>query len=90
LRIFAAEEAARQWVLAFVAWYNSEHRHSGIKYVTPDQRNHCEADAICRQRARTHERAYALHPTRWSRHIRCWKQPEDVWINQPRPIHQVV
>lgn len=88
VRGFADEEAARQWILAFVTWYNSEHRHSGIKYVTPDQRHHGKADAICRQRTRTYEKAYVLHPARWSRHIRCWKQPEAVWINQPRPIHQ--
>lgn len=32
-------EAARQWVLAFVRWYNEEHRHSAIRFVTPAQRH---------------------------------------------------
>jgi transposase InsO family protein len=36
---FASCEAARQWVARFVTWYNTEHRHSAIRYVTPDQRH---------------------------------------------------
>ena len=32
-------EAAQAWVTTFVAWYNAEHRHSGIRFVTPDQRH---------------------------------------------------
>jgi len=35
---FASPEAAREWMAMFVAWYNEEHRHSGIKHVTPAQR----------------------------------------------------
>jgi putative transposase len=30
--------SVREWVDQFTAWYNEEHRHSGIKYVTPNQR----------------------------------------------------
>jgi transposase InsO family protein len=32
---FADVAAARQWVQGFVRWYNQEHRHSGIRFVTP-------------------------------------------------------
>lgn len=32
---FATLEDARAWVESFVGWYNEEHRHSGIRYVTP-------------------------------------------------------
>ncbi len=31
-------EQARGWVLAFVRWFNDEHRHSVIRFVTPKQR----------------------------------------------------
>ena len=31
--------SVREWVDQFIAWYNEEHRHSGIKYVTPNQRH---------------------------------------------------
>jgi hypothetical protein len=32
-------EGARQWVKGFVYWHNNEHRHSRIKFVTPNQRH---------------------------------------------------
>ena len=32
---FADLTAARQWAAHFVEWYNAEHRHSGLRYVTP-------------------------------------------------------
>src|SRR3546814_8876138 len=36
---FADIDQARAWVQGFVAWYNTEHRHSGIQFVTPAQRH---------------------------------------------------
>ncbi len=30
---------ARQWAMFIVYWYNNEHRHSKIKFVTPNQRH---------------------------------------------------
>ncbi|MDC6383728.1 integrase core domain-containing protein, partial [Pseudomonas graminis] len=38
-RPFESLDEARQWVIEFVAWYNDEHRHSALKYVTPSQRH---------------------------------------------------
>ena len=32
---FSNLEAARDWVSTFAAWYNHEHLHSGIKFVSP-------------------------------------------------------
>jgi putative transposase len=31
--------AARNWVAGLVRWYNHEHRHSAIRFVTPAQRH---------------------------------------------------
>jgi len=76
------EEACR-WVAAFVGWYNDQHRHSGIRFVTPSQRHSGSAIAICKRSAEVYEKARIAHPTRWSRHTRCWHQPEEVWINKP-------
>ena len=45
-------EAARKWVFGFVLWYNYEHRHSAIRYVTPDQRHRCADKALLKQRVR--------------------------------------
>ena len=34
---FSDTGEAREWVAAFVHWYNTEQKHSGIGYVTPDE-----------------------------------------------------
>jgi transposase InsO family protein len=82
-RPFASKDEACEWVAAFVDWYNHRHRHSGIKFVTPHQRHSGAATAICKQRADVYEKALQAHPRRWSRSTRCWRQPEEVWINKP-------
>ena len=43
---FVSIEAARQWVHSFVQWYNHEHRHSAIRYVTPNQRHRGVREAV--------------------------------------------
>jgi len=70
-------------VAAFVDWYNHRHRHSGIKFVTPQQRHSGDAVEICRRRAVVYEQTRQQNPRRWSRSTRCWHQPEVVWINPP-------
>jgi hypothetical protein len=72
-------------VASFLDWYNHRHRHSGIKFVTPQQRHSGQAVEICRQRTLVYKQARQRHPRRWSRSIRCWQQPEVVWINPPPP-----
>ena len=84
-RPFASVEEACLWVASFVDWYNHRHRHSGIKFVTPQQRHSGQAVAICRHRAHVYEQARQQNPRRWSRSTRCWHQPEVVWINPPPP-----
>jgi len=66
-----------------VDWYNHRHRHSGIKFVTPDLRHNGVAVKICEHRGRVYEQALELNQRRWTRSTRCWPQPEVVWINQP-------
>lgn len=69
---------------SFVDWYNLRHCHSGIKFVTPHQRQSGQAEKICLHRIEVYEQARQRHPRRWSRSIRCWRRPEVVWINQPQ------
>ena len=76
------------WFEGFVEWYNGEHRHSGIKYVTPNQRHFGEADAICAIRQQTYSKAHQENLHRWSRLSRCWKQPEIDKVNYPLPEQQ--
>jgi len=55
-----------------VHWCNDEHRHSGIRYVTPAQR-HCGADhAILAARHELYLKARERNPARWSGATRDW------------------
>ena len=63
---------ARQWASAFVHWYNHDHRHNGIRYVSPAQR-HVGADRdILRQRHALYCQARERNPRRWSGNTRNW------------------
>jgi putative transposase len=77
-------EAARLWVLAFVRWYNYEHKHSGIKFVTPVQRHTGLDKQILENRKRVYELAKARHPERWTGSTRDWLLPDKVWLNPER------
>ena len=78
---FISLEQARLWVARFVAWYNGEHLHSGIRYVTPNDRHDGRDVLILAHRHALYQRARRRHPTRWSRHTRCWDRIETVYLN---------
>ena len=82
---FASLEAAGAWVQQFVNWYNNEHRHSGLKYVTPAQRHRGEAESILANRVTVYQAAKQRHPERWSGDIRDWVLSPEVWLNPERP-----
>lgn len=82
-RGFRDIEAARAWAMRFVGWYNTEHRHSEIGFVTPEQRHTGASEAVLNQRRAIYERAKAARPERWSRHTRRWSEPDHVWLNPP-------
>ena len=69
---------------AFVAWYNTEHRHSGIRFVTPDERHQGREEAVLANRVRVYERARRRHPNRWSRGTRNWSPAQAVFLNPKR------
>lgn len=92
---FESLETARAWAADFVHWYNVEHRHSGIRYVSPDQR-HAGADhAILAARHDLYVEARQRHPARWARHTRNWSPILAVTLNPERDsvvleLHQQV
>lgn len=81
---FASLEAAQAWVAGFVQWYNTEHRHSAIRYVTPDQRHYGQERTILEQRRRVYADAKARHPERWTRNTRDWTPVAEVRLNPGR------
>lgn len=79
---FATLDEARAWMLRFTRWYNHEHKHRNLKFVSPAQR-HCGDDAaIFAKRVTVYEQARAKHPARWSGNIRNWSLPNEVWLNR--------
>jgi putative transposase len=78
---FAGVTEARRWVSGFVDWYNFEHRHSAIQFVTPAQRHAGLDTAILAQRQALYQAAKARHPERWSRQTRNWQPVQVVYLN---------
>ena len=82
---FENADGASRWVEGFVRWYNREHLHSGISFVTPDAR-HQELDAAqLENRRAVYQAARERHPSRWSRHTRRWEREAEVSINVRHP-----
>lgn len=79
--------AARQWVAQFVDWYNEQHRHSAIQFVTPAQRHAGQDKALLAHRHEVYEKAKAQHPERWSGRTRNWHSVPIVYLN-PDKSHQ--
>jgi putative transposase len=81
LKGFGSRDEAREWTLRFVRWYNTEHRHSGLNFLTPNQRHGGQAEEIFEKRKQVYEAAKAKNPSRWSGNIRNWHLNEKVWLN---------
>lgn len=78
---FANIEQARGWVARFVSWYNTEHLHSEIQYVTPHSRHQGQDRAILEQRKVVYSTAQQARPTRWRGAIRNWRFVTEVTLN---------
>jgi putative transposase len=81
---FESIDVARTWVLGFVRWYNEEHHHSAIKFVSPGQRHRGEDKALLAKRREVYEAARARNPARWSGATRNWTPPSIVTLNPDR------
>jgi hypothetical protein len=84
LKGFADLDAARQWAMRFVQWYNHEHRHSGIRYVTPAQRHVRQDGPVLVGRHGLYQGARQRNPQRWSGPTRNWTPVGAVTLNPER------
>ena len=83
---FGSLEDARSFCRGFFGWYNEEHHHSGIAYLTPAMVHRGQADLILAGRADVLVAAHAVHPERFVRGVpQPARLPEAVWINKPQP-----
>ncbi|MBT3785394.1 IS3 family transposase [bacterium] len=74
-------DQAREWVLKFVRKYNYEHRHSSIKFMTPDERHRGLDKEVLARRKAVYEAAKEHNPNRWSGNTRNWQPVKEVWLN---------
>jgi putative transposase len=80
-RAFENLFAARQWVGTFVHWYNHEHRHSAVRFVTPEQRHAGQDAELLAKRVQVYEAAKVKNPQRWSGSTRNWEPVRAVHLN---------
>ncbi|MDB4913116.1 MAG: transposase [Gemmatimonadetes bacterium] len=81
---FADRLAARAWVEGFVHWYNTQHLHSAIRFVTPEDRHAGRDTALLLARRAVYRRARARTPERWSGPVRNWAPMNAVQLNPDR------
>lgn len=82
---FGSIEDARAFCRLFFDWYNTEHHHSGIEFLTPAAVHHGNAVRVLEARQRVLTAAYANHPERFvHRPPQAGSPPKAVWINKPK------
>ena len=81
---FGAIVDARLFCQPFFQWYNSEHYHSGIGFLTPEDVHYGRADEIIKERQAALDAAYEKHPKRFKgKPPTPAVLPQAVWINKP-------
>jgi putative transposase len=82
---FGCYEDAHAHCSRFFAWYNDDHRHSGIGFHTPADVHYGRAELVRRQRGLVLDAAYAAHPERFVRRApEPPALPTAAWINEPK------
>ena len=84
---FESFAAALKWVEDFVHWYNNEHLHSAIRYVTPSDRHSGKESPLLANRHEVYTAARCRTPRRWTGNTRNWSPAGAVYLN---PIKQEV
>jgi putative transposase len=83
---FDSIEDARAHCQHFFHWYNAEHCHSGIGFMTPENVHYGRAITLFQQRAQTLDVAFRAHPTRFKgKAPQPPRLPTAAWINPPKP-----
>jgi putative transposase len=83
---FASIQEARAWVDRFVRWYNFDHHHSEINFVTPSSKHEGRDQKILQKRVEIYEQAKLKNPTRWSSKTRNWEPITEVILNPTKEM----
>ena len=83
--VFGCLEDAKSFLAGFFDWYNHQHKHSGIAYLSPDDVHAGRAQNILERRNEILAGAYERHPERFVRKKPIHEiLPREVWINKPK------
>lgn len=83
-KYFGGLVGALEWGREFFPWYNHEHHHGGLAYLTPAQVHEGRVQEVLAQRQAALDRAYQEHPERFVRGVpEVPRPPRAVWINPP-------
>ncbi len=88
-KAFESIFSARSWGAGLVLWYNTEHLHSALKFITPMQRHAGLDKNILKERHKTYQEARTRLPQRWSGKTRDWTLPSFVSLNPAKKIKNI-
>jgi len=81
---FGCIEDARAFCVDFFAWYNTEHHHSALGWLTPEDVHYGRGPHVIKAQQQVLDTAYIQHPERFVRkRPEVPPLPEAVWINPP-------
>ena len=80
---FGTQEDAQTFCQDYFVWYNTQHHHTALVLLTPEQVHFGDAPQLLAQRQITLDKAYAAHPERFKARPQAGKLPAVVWINAP-------
>ena len=81
---FGGIEDARAFCVNFFGWYNCEHHHSALGWLTPEDVHYGRGPRLVEARQQVLDAAYTHHPERFVRkRPEAPQLPEAVWINPP-------
>jgi putative transposase len=81
---FGCLQEARSHCQTFFHWYNTQHLHSGVAMMTPQNVHYGQADIILKHRAETLKMARMKNPIRFKgKPLTLAEVPKAVWINKP-------
>ena len=86
---FGTLTGARRWVQHFVDWYNNEHKHSGLNFISPTERHKGLDKEIFNKRIEVYEVAKNRHTERWTKDIRNWSLEDKVVLNPEKSTKDV-
>ncbi len=88
---FATIEHARIWMGDFIDWYNRMHRHTGLGYITPEQRRNGEDVRLFALRNETLHKAFLHHPERFPKGgPKTWKVQRVVYLNPSNETKKII